>query len=129
VFTYDGYLEKCTRSLWAKHVGFDSKLDPIIMTYKNLYTLDCNSSTCYDMVGKKSHLSAFAYWHDMYAVASKNHFILYDEETWFSWSLGGLPGKKEIITTVDPYFNTIFTCTTEGNVAIYDIWEPLFPKF
>lgn len=131
-FCYDGYLEKCTKAVWTKHCGFDGKWDPVIMTYDNLYSLDCNSSTCFDMLGSlggKHHLSAYAYWNDQYAVASWKNFVLFDEETWYHWSLGGLPNWKEIITTVDPYFNTLFTCTTSGNVAIYDIWEPLFPKY
>jgi len=102
------------------------------MTYENLYSLDTNSSTCYDMMGNyggKEHLSAFACWNDMYAVASRKHFLLFDEETRVTRTLGGLPNWKEVITTVDPYYNNLFTCTTDGNVAIYDIWEPMFPKF
>ena len=61
-FSYDGYLEKCTRALWMKHCGFDSKWDPIIMTYDNMYSLDCNTSTCFEMIGQNAgeHLSAFA---------------------------------------------------------------------
>jgi len=102
------------------------------MTYENLYSLDTNSSTCYDMMGNyggKEHLSAFACWNDMYAVASRKHFLLFDEETRVTRTLGGLPNWKEVITTVDPYYNNLFTCTTDGNVAIYDIREPMFPKF